>query len=219
MAYKGDVMHIELRNWFLYNLEISQYLSKTKLPDNAQSEEDSINNSSKKLIPEKNIKNKHILNSILEPANLRFAFWQPSENLIIFNEMNQDILPGNDVSELLANILSSIGYLPDSLPELRVIDFPVGVEGAQAIAEPSKMLSDFIDTRVKEGNTCLILLMGKTVFDVFSTSNLSYSDLLGKKININNEYKALILQSLQENLRSSIAKLGTWKAIKSLIIK
>jgi hypothetical protein len=133
--------------------------------------------------------------------------------------MNQDILPGNDVSELLANILSSIGYLPDSLPELRVIDFPVGVEGAQAIAEPSKMLSDFIDTRVKEGNTCLILLMGKTVFDVFSTSNLSYSDLLGKKININNEYKALILQSLQENLRSSIAKLGTWKAIKSLIIK
>jgi hypothetical protein len=81
------------------------------------------------------------------------------------------------------------------------------------------MLSDFIDTRVKEGNTCLILLMGKTVFDVFSTSNLSYSDLLGKKININNEYKALILQSLQENLRSSIAKLGTWKAIKSLIIK
>ena len=111
--------------------------------------------------------------------------------------MNRDLLPGNDASELLANILSSIGYLPDSLSEPRVIDFSVGVEGTEAIAEPSKMLSDFIDTRVKEGNTCLILLMGKTVFDVFSTSNLSYSDLLGKKININNEYKALILQSLQ----------------------
>ena len=212
-------MHIELRNWFLYNLEISQYLPKIKLPDNAQSEEDSINNSSKTMISEKKIKNKHISNSILEPANFRFAFWQPTENLIIFNEMNRDLLPGNDASELLANILSSIGYLPDSLSEPRVIDFSVGVEGTEAIAEPSKMLSDFIDTRVKEGNTCLILLMGKTVFDVFSTSNLSYSDLLGKKININNEYKALILQSLQENLHSSIAKLGTWKAIKSLITK
>lgn len=219
MAYKGDVMHIELRNWFLYNLEISQYLSKTKLPDNAQSEEDSINNSSKTMISEKKIKNKHISNSILEPANFRFAFWQPTENLIIFNEMNRDLLPGNDASELLANILSSIGYLPDSLSEPRVIDFSVGVEGTEAIAEPSKMLSDFIDTRVKEGNTCLILLMGKTVFDVFSTSNLSYSDLLGKKININNEYKALILQSLQENLHSSVVKLGTWRAIKSLITK
>ena len=212
-------MHVELRNWFLYNLEISQYLPKTKLPDNAQSEEDSINNPPKTMVSEKNIKNKRISNSVLEPANFRFAFWQPTENLIIFNEMNRDILPGNDASELLANILSSIGYLSDSLPEPRIIDFPVGVKGTQAIAEPSKMLSDFIDTRVKEGNTCLILLMGKTVFDVFSTSNLSYSDLLGKKININNEYKALILQSLQENLHSSIAKLGTWKAIKSLITK
>ena len=212
-------MHIELRNWFLYNLEISQYLPKIKLPDNAQSEEDSINNSSKTMISEKKIKNKHISNSILEPANFRFAFWQPTENLIICNEMNRDLLPGNDASELLANILSSIGYLPDSLSEPRVIDFSVGVEGTEAIAEPSKMLSDFIDTRVKEGNTCLILLMGKTVFDVFSTSNLSYSDLLGKKININNEYKALILQSLQENLHSSVVKLGTWRAIKSLITK
>lgn len=171
------------------------------------------------MISEKKIKNKHISNSILEPANFRFAFWQPTENLIIFNEMNRDLLPGNDASELLANILSSIGYLPDSLSEPRVIDFSVGVEGTEAIAEPSKMLSDFIDTRVKEGNTCLILLMGKTVFDVFSTSNLSYSDLLGKKININNEYKALILQSLQENLHSSVVKLGTWRAIKSLITK
>lgn len=212
-------MDIELRNWFLYNLEISQYLPKIKLPDNAQSEEDSINNPSKTMISEKKIKNKHISNSILEPANFRFAFWQPTENLIIFNEMNRDLLPGNDASELLANILSSIGYLPDSLSEPRVIDFSVGVEGTEAIAEPSKMLSDFIDTRVKEGNTCLILLMGKTVFDVFSTSNLSYSDLLGKKININNEYKALILQSLQENLHSSVVKLGTWRAIKSLITK
>jgi len=219
MAYRGGVMHIELRNWFLYNLEISQYLPKIKLPDNAQSEEDSINNSSKTMISEKKIKNKHISNSILEPANFRFAFWQPTENLIIFNEMNRDLLPGNDASQLLANILSSIGYLPDSLSEPRVIDFSVGVEGTEAIAEPSKMLSDFIDTRVKEGNTCLILLMGKTVFDVFSTSNLSYSDLLGKKININNEYKALILQSLQENLHSSVVKLGTWRAIKSLITK
>ena len=212
-------MHIESRNWFLYNLEISQYLPKIKLPDNAQSEEDSINNSSKTMISEKKIKNKHISNSILEPANFRFAFWQPTENLIIFNEMNRDLLPSNDASELLANILSSIGYLPDSLSEPRVIDFSVGVEGTEAIAEPSKMLSDFIDTRVKQGNTCLILLMGKTVFDVFSTSNLSYSDLLGKKININNEYKALILQSLQENLHSSVVKLGTWRAIKSLITK
>ena len=219
MAYRGGVMDIELRNWFLYNLEISQYLPKIKLPDNAQSEEDSINNPSKTMISEKKIKNKHISNSILEPANFRFAFWQPTENLIIFNEMNRDLLPGNDASELLANILSSIGYLPDSLSEPRVIDFSVGVEGTEAIAEPSKMLSDFIDTRVKEGNTCLILLMGKTVFDVFSTSNLSYSDLLGKKININNEYKALILQSLQENLHSSVVKLGTWRAIKSLITK
>lgn len=219
MGYRGGIMHTELRNWFLYNLEISQYLPKTKLPDNAQSEEDSINNSSKTMISEKKIKNKHISNSILEPTNFRFAFWQPTENLIIFNEMNRDLLPGNDASELLANILSSIGYLPDSLSEPRVIDFSVGVEGTEAIAEPSKMLSDFIDTRVKEGNTCLILLMGKTVFDVFSTSNLSYSDLLGKKININNEYKALILQSLQENLHSSVVKLGTWRAIKSLITK
>ena len=219
MGYRRGIMHTELRNWFLYNLEISQYLPKTKLPDNAQSEENSINNSPKKMVLEKNIKNKHISNSVLEPANFRFAFWQPTENLIIFNEMNRDILPGNDASELLANILNSIGYLPDSLPEPRIIDFPVGVEGTQVIAEPSKMLSDFIDTRVKEGNTCLILLMGKTVFDVFSKSNLSYSDLLGKKININNEYKALILQSLQENLHSSIAKLGTWRAIKSLITK
>ena len=53
MAYRGGVMHIELRNWFLYNLEISQYLPKIKLPDNAQSEEDSINNSSKTMISEK----------------------------------------------------------------------------------------------------------------------------------------------------------------------
>ena len=219
MACRGSVMHIELRNWFLYNLEISQYSPKTKLPDNAQSEEDSINNSSKVMTSEKNIKNKHVCNSILELANFRFAFWQPTENLIIFNEMNRDSLPGNDASELLANILISIGYLSDSLPEPKIIDFPVGAEGAQAIAEPSKMLSDFIDTRVKEGKTCLILLMGKTVFDVFTTSNLSYSDLLGKKININNQYKALILQSLQENLHSSVAKLGTWKAIKSLIAK
>ena len=51
-------MHIELRNWFLYNLEISQYLPKTKLPDKAQLEEDSINESPKTMISEKNIKNK-----------------------------------------------------------------------------------------------------------------------------------------------------------------
>ena len=55
MAYRGGVMDIELRNWFLYNLEISQYLPKIKLPDNAQSEEDSINNSSKTMISEKKI--------------------------------------------------------------------------------------------------------------------------------------------------------------------
>ena len=98
-------MHIELRNWFLYNLEISQYLPKIKLPDNAQSEEDSINNPPKTMVSEKNIKNKRISNSsMLEPANFRFAFWQPTENLIIFNEMNRDLLPGNDASELLANI-------------------------------------------------------------------------------------------------------------------
>ncbi len=212
-------MHTELRNWFLYNLELMQYLPKTKLPDNAQSEEDSINNFTEAMVSEKNIKNKHISSNILEPASFRFVCWKPTQNLIIINEMHRDILPSNDASELLANILSSIGYLPESLPEPRVIDLSVGVEGIQALAEASKMLSDLIDTPVKNGNTCLILLMGKTAFDVFSTSNLSFSNLLGKKISINNQYKALVLQSLQENLHSSAAKLGTWKAIKSLIKK
>jgi len=58
-------MHTELRNWFLYNLEISQYLPKTKLPDNAQSEEDSINNPPKTMY-QKKYKNKRISNSLLE---------------------------------------------------------------------------------------------------------------------------------------------------------
>tara|TARA_B110000444_G_scaffold136521_1_gene128154 strand:- start:5386 stop:6108 length:723 start_codon:yes stop_codon:yes gene_type:complete len=240
-------MNIELRNWYLCNLELSQYLPKTKFndksspcpprneevdidannksrstfakqPDYPRSKKDNIDKHPPATLSEKNIKNTNIYSSNVKTDYFRFACWQPAKNLIIFNEMNPDVLPCNDLSKLLSNILSSIGYMADSFPEPTIIDCPPGAEGTD-IAEASKMLLAFIDNRVKNDNTCLILVMGKTVFDVFSPPNLSYSDFLGKKIDINDQYKALILQSLQENLHSSEAKRGTWKAIKSIINK
>jgi hypothetical protein len=215
-------MNPELRNWYLRNLELPQYLSKTKFikkintPASINKEADvglNVKQSIKEATLEKNTKNKLIPSVEAEISQFKLSCWQPVKELIIFNEMSPKISPHNDLFVLLSNILSSIGCLPNNFPEATIIDLQSGEWQVQVI---EKKLLNFIQNRITKENKCLILLMGKTAFDLLSPSDLTYTDCLGKKITISEEYKALVLHSLQDNLKNSQKKLETWNAIKSL---
>ena len=241
-------MNIELRKWYLHSLGLSQYTSKiksinqfdnssskdnedkitvadklklvnTSLVANGSIQNEIMGNSPLELRPEKELKIKDTPNDTIDSPQFRFACWQPCEELIIFNELGPNTLPDTNLTQLLANILSAIDRLPSDFAPANIIDWPVEGSDKEHQADAYKMLSAFIDARRKKSCACLIILMGEMPFKMLAPSDKLYSDCLGKTIYIKDINEALVLRSLQDNLKYPARKKETWNSIKHLIRK
>jgi|TARA_B110000503_G_scaffold44488_1_gene72646 hypothetical protein len=192
-----------MRNWYLSNLDITQYSSKINTIDVSKS------------APKKNTAPTDSTNRAFAASlNFRLACWQPCDELLIFNELDVDAKPSDDQCQLLANILRSVGCLASSLPRADLIDWPVEKDGIQDKSDARKMMSAYIDTRT--GKTS-VLLMGKIAFELFSSTEKTYADTLGGTMKIKGAVNAFVVKSLQEILKDPSAKLEVWEAIQSLV--
>ena len=201
MAFRG-LMNTESRTWYLSNLGVTQYLSKIETPD------------ALKVTPKKNIMPTGNINTVFAaPLSFRLACWQPCDELLVFNELDADGKLNDDQCQLLANILRSMGFLAGSLPRAELIDWPVESDDLQDKSDARKMMSDFVDARISKTN---VLFMGKIAFELFSSTEEPYADIVDKTIKIKDVVDTFVVKSLQEILKDPSSKLEVWETIRSL---
>ena len=202
MAFRG-VMNTELRNWYLSSLGVTQYLSRTETTNAPET------------IPKKNITPTGNINAaFVAPLSFRLACWQPCDELLIFNELDVGAKPNDDQCQLLANILHSIGCLAGGLPHAELLDWSVESDGLRDKSDARKMLSAFVGARISKTS---VLLMGKIAFELFSSTEEPYADIVGKTIEIKDMVDTFVVKSLQEILKDPSSKLEVWETIQSLV--
>lgn len=159
-----------------------------------------------------------------EPAGFRLACWQPTEDLLIIDNLAEANL-SQPQQRLLANILVAIqnlrhqamgGDMPvepvGSRPDLAVetLDWS-GETGDGSRAGDVAMLAAFIEGRVKKRGVCRVLLMGEQV-----------ATLLGDYISdegvcrLPGGARACTAPSLAAMLENPAGKITAWRAIQAL---
>ncbi len=245
------VMNPELRNWYLSNLGIVQYLPRSEEPVELPfySASDSHPVLGSQSVPDieevrlatSSVKEKvasvlelvsettnNVTPPVKEPVperksdsttmalNFRLACWQPSDDLLVFNQFPPGVNPEPEHTQLLSNILKAIGRLSGGLSAPEIIDWPMSHGGEVDKSAARSMLSVFLDARVTKRGVLWVLLMGELAAELLSPSEKAYSDLVGVTEEISGGAKTIVVRSLQEMLHHPDTKAETWQAIKCL---
>lgn len=238
-------MDTELRNWYLSNLGIVQYLPRNEdlvaLPFHVPVDDERAKPATSSVKEEvasvlelvrettdntaqsverlsgKETEPEGIPVPATEVPTFRLACWQPCDDLLVFNQLVPDAGPEPEQIQLLSNILRAIGRLPVSLPAPELIDWPMTHGGDVSEAAARSLLSVFLDARIKKRGVLWVLLMGEVAAELLCPSESSYPDALGRRDEIAGGAKTIVVRSLQEMLKDPSMKAQTWESIKCLV--
>lgn len=148
-----------------------------------------------------------------DPAYFRLGFWQPSLELAVLNAMPPGQLPTTGQLEMLANLLKAMGQLPNELPRVELIDWPVSPSAPADMAGARELMAVFLDVKAQLQPFKTLLLMGHVAASVV----LKHPPMaVGDHRVLACTARAVVTHSLQEMEENPALKRGTWEAIRSL---
>lgn len=148
-----------------------------------------------------------------EAIHFRLAFWQPSDQLVVLSSMPSGVRPGQGQQEMLANLLRAIGHLPQPLPRVELLDWPMS-PGADASLEGAReLLTAFLGVKHRLKPFSRALLMGDTAARLVGSEA---TPAVGEKVPLSCGAEGVVTHSLYEMDGDKNLKRDTWAAIRFL---
>jgi hypothetical protein len=151
--------------------------------------------------------------SIDDSIAFHLTCWRPSEDLLVIDSR----LPGTDderqTAQLIANILRSIGRLPDQLAEPESINWPLTNDSGLSAAQ--EHVSMFLKGRYQQQPFTWLLAMGSEInlclADSIQTHN---ANSVGQRLACGAD--VIFTHSLSDMIETPICKKEVWSAIQFL---
>ncbi|MBV1932747.1 MAG: hypothetical protein KUG71_13650 [Porticoccaceae bacterium] len=150
-----------------------------------------------------------------ETTAFRLACWRPSEDLLVLDSWPIGQGADNRRSQLLANILKSIGRRPATLMQPEFIDWPLGPEKSLLAAQDH--LSMFIQGRYEQQAFSWVLAMGEDVHSCLTSAELASEKSLSR-LPLACGAEALFTYSLSEMIATPAYKKDVWAVIRFLVL-
>lgn len=212
----------QLREHYLQTLGIVQYIPKDLadevMVDNYVAPE--ADNAEIKEIPQNNNEKTPIDKSAVQaertddaevPLALKFVFWQPTDQLLIATNTDEQLPDGQQVN-LLAKIVAAIDNQSSGLPQFDVITWPPHPSMQGGEQEAREFIATLIKSRLAAKSTKLLLVLGQSAENwLFSKQQRSACDQ--GLLPIDSEVTAIIAPSLEQMLKKPQLKRDTWQII------
>lgn len=212
----------QLREHYLQTLGIVQYIPKDLadevMVDNYVAPE--TDNAEIKEIPQNNNEKTPIDKSAVQaertddaevPLALKFVFWQPTDQLLIATNTDEQLPDGQQVN-LLAKIVAAIDNQSSGLPQFDVITWPPHPSMQGGEQEAREFIATLIKSRLAAKSTKLLLVLGQSAENwLFSKQQRSACDQ--GLLPIDSEVTAIIAPSLEQMLKKPQLKRDTWQII------
>ena len=230
-----------LRNLYLQNLGIVQYVSKdlplvaaapailegTEIIGQPVASQTNSNDVQKKSMAElvnlgleKNTESTPAISLVSSATEsntdieLKFALWQVSETVIVCSAIEEQ-LPDPQEILLLGNILIAMGQEAGQLPQMELVKWPPHPNMQGDEAEVREFLATLIKARIDSKQAEIVLLMGDAAAQWLLTDQQKAAVTNGQ-VDIIEQVTALLLPSLQAMIDKPECKRQTWQTIRYL---
>ena len=145
---------------------------------------------------------------------VRIALWQPHDKLLVCSVLDNE-LPSPEHTQLLTNILISMGHNSGALPQFEIAQWPpfANMQGGEADAR--EFLSTLIGARLESSQPEMILMLGSVTTD-WILSDQQKSDLKHGQVKINEQVIAVVIPSLTDMIAQPELKRHAWDIIRPL---
>lgn len=148
----------------------------------------------------------------IESIEVKIALWQPHDKLLICGALDNE-LPSPEQTQLLSNILISMGHKGGVLPQFELAQWPpfANMQGGEIDARD--FLSTLINARLESSQTHMILMLGSVTTDWVLTDQQKF-DLKHGQVKVNEKVTAVVIPSLEEMITDPKLKRQAWDVIK-----
>ncbi len=154
------------------------------------------------------------LPEVATSIELRFALWQPSEELLVCSSV-EDSLPDPEQILLLGNILAAMGQSTGPLPQMELVQWPPYANMAGDEAEVREFLTTLVQARVDSKSAKYVLLLGDSAADWLLSAEQRAAVSNGQ-VEIFGQVTGLLVPSLNSMIEQPSRKRDTWQTIRFL---
>ena len=152
---------------------------------------------------------------VAQDLALKFALWQPSEQLLVVSAVD-DQLPDQSQISLLKNILRAIDRDIASLPQFDVVNWPPHPSMAGGESDAREFLSTLINSKLASNPTKTLLFLGDSARD-WILSDQQKDKLIDGAVALSNSVTALSIPTLETMLSKPETKRKAWHIISSYL--
>jgi hypothetical protein len=146
---------------------------------------------------------------------LRFSFWQISEELLVCTAV-EGALADTQQMQLLSNILSAIGCGVSRLPQMEIIEWPPYPNAVGDEAEVREFLVTLLNARLETKPVQSVLLLGEGAANWLLSQDVQSQKATGRVV-LREQTTALLLPSLGSMIESPEHKAVAWQALQFLL--
>ena len=152
---------------------------------------------------------------VAQDLALKFALWQPSEQLLVVSAVD-DQLPDQSQISLLKNILRAIDLGIASLPQFDVVNWPPHPSMAGGESDAREFLSTLISSKLASNPTKTLLFLGDSARD-WILSDQQKDKLIDGAVALSNSVTALSIPTLETMLSKPETKRKAWHTISGYL--
>ncbi|MDA7760590.1 hypothetical protein N8909_00965 [bacterium] len=146
---------------------------------------------------------------------LKFALWQPSEQLLVVSSVD-DQLPEQSQISLLKNILRAIDRDIASLPQFDVVNWPPHQSMSGDESDAKEFLSTLINSKLASKPTKTVLFLGDSAQDWF-LSDQQKDKVVDGCVELSESVTALNIPKLETLLNKPETKRQAWHTISGYL--
>jgi len=152
---------------------------------------------------------------VAQDLALKFALWQPSDQLLVVSAVD-DQLPDQSQISLLKNILRAIDRDIASLPQFDVVNWPPHPSMSGDESDAKEFLSTLISSKLASKPTQTLLFLGDSVRDWF-LSDEQKEKVVNGAVALSNSVTALNIPTLETMLSKPETKREAWHIISDYL--
>lgn len=225
----GQSLEKSFRDYYLQALGVVQYVSKDLVDDirvdsqestksapvaSQQAAAESLLKVDLEVKPNKRTAKVLSANIIAEETAalaLKFAFWQPTDELLIATAATQE-LPNSQQVNLLKNIVKAIDSQSSGLPQFDVVNWPPHASMQGGETEAREFLSTLISSKLAAKPTKILLLLGDSAKHWLLSSSQK-TEIIDGLVPLSDKVMGLMVPSLATMLSEPKTKPVTWHVI------
>ncbi|RLA45116.1 MAG: hypothetical protein DRR06_08060 [Gammaproteobacteria bacterium] len=146
-------------------------------------------------------------------VSFRLACWRPCVDLLVIDSWPVGLDSDDQLSQLLVNILKSIGRVPESFAQPEFVDWPMGSDGSLTAAQDH--LAMFLQGRHEKQPFKWLLGMGRDVRSCLENDKQAGTEL-DSRLLLDCGAEAILTKSLSEMIATPECKKEVWAAIRFL---